>query len=357
MAVAAQRDCAGEVLQLNGSMGEGGGQILRTALSLSLCLQRPFRIVDIRSQRRKPGLQRQHLAAVRAAAEVGRAEVQGAELGSTELSFFPAAIAGGDYLFDIGSAGSTMLVLQTLLPPLLQADSPSRLVLRGGTHNPLAPSYEFMQQAFLPLLSRMGARVEMQLVRPGYYPAGGGEVRATLHPLQSLQPLFLEQRGAIRRIHAVATVSRLPGHIAQRELQVVGGALGLEPDALEVQHEQRAYSPGNTVQVTVESECCTEVITGVGQRGLPAEVVAEKVVQQAKRYLAANVPVGPYLADQLLLPLALAGGGAFLTVAPDRHTPTNIEIIRRFLPLSFDTTELAADRWRIEIGKRLGAIA
>lgn len=350
------RDARG-LLLIDGSMGEGGGQILRTALSLSLCLQRPFRIVDIRLRRRKPGLQRQHLAAVRSAAEVGRAEVQGAELGSTELSFSPAGIAAGDYLFDIGSAGSTMLVLQTLLLPLLQADAPSRLVLRGGTHNPLAPSYEFMQQAFLPLLSRMGARVEMQLVRPGYYPVGGGEVRATIHPLQSLQPLFLEQRGAVRRLRAVASVSRLPGHIAQRELLTVAGALGLEPDTLEVQYEQRAHSAGNTLQVTVESEHCSELFTGIGQRGLPAETVAERVVQQVKRYLAAEVPVGPFLADQLLLPLALAGGGAFLTVAPDRHTPTNIEVIRRFLPLSFTTRELAADRWRIAIEKRSGESA
>lgn len=341
-------------LLIDGASGEGGGQILRTALSLSLCLQRPFRIENIRLRRRKPGLQRQHLAAVRAAAAIGRAEVRGAELGSTALDFSPAAIAGGDYRFDIGSAGSTILVLQTLLLPLLLADAPSRLTLLGGTHNPLAPSFEFLQQAFLPLLARMGARVELELQRPGYYPLGDGEVRAYIYPCPSLQPLYLEQRGTIRRIRAVATLSRLPGHIAERELQTVAAGLGLEPEALAVQQEQRARSPGNALQVTVESEACTEVFTGIGQRGLPAEAVAERVVLQVQRYLAAGVPVGPYLADQLLPPLALAGGGAFLTVAPDRHTPTNIAVIRRFLPLPVSTTELAPERWRIAIGNAAG---
>ncbi len=332
-------------------MGEGGGQILRTALSLSLCLQRPFRLTNIRLYRRKPGLQRQHLVAVRAAAAIGRAEVQGDELDSTELSFTPAGITGGDYRFDIGSAGSTTLVFQTLVLPLLMAKAPSRLILNGGTHNPLAPSFEFLQRAFLPLLARMGAKVAIALVRPGYYPVGAGEVRATVDPCPVLQPLYLEERGAIRHIRAEVTLSRLPDHIAERELQVVTRALGLAPSAVSVRHETEARCPGNALQVTVESEACTEVFTGIGQRGLPAEVVAEGVVAQVQRFLEAEVPVGPYLADQLLLPLALAGAGTFVTVSPDRHTPTNIEAIRQFIPLEVCTTELAADRWRITFGQ------
>ncbi len=337
------------VLVIDGSMGEGGGQILRTALTLSLCLQRPFRLINIRVRRRKPGLQRQHLAAVRAATVIGGAETKGAELDSTELSFVPRGIAGGDYCFDIGSAGSTTLVFQTLILPLLRANAPSHIVLNGGTHNPLAPSFEFMQKAFLPLLGEMGAQVEFTLMRPGYYPVGAGEVRANIHPCATLQPLFLEERGAIRQISAEATLSRLPEHIAERELKVVAERLGLEPEALSVRHETGAHCPGNTLQVTVESEACTEVFSGTGQRGLPAEAVAEGVVQQARRYLDAGVPVGPYLADQLLLPLALAGGGAFVTVTPERHTPTNIEVLRRFLPMAISMTELAPDRWRIAV--------
>lgn len=330
-------------------MGEGGGQILRTALSLSLCLQHPFRIVNIRLHRRKPGLQRQHLAAVRAAAAIGMAAVEGDELDSTTLSFTPGEVAGGNYRFDIGSAGSTTLVLQTLVLPLLMAGSPSRLELCGGTHNPLAPSFDFMQQAFLPLLAKMGAKVEIELARPGFYPVGAGIVRARIQPCPRLLPLFLEDRGAIRQIRAVATLSRLPEHIAERELRVVADGLGLEQAALSVQQETEARCPGNALQVTVESDACTEVFTGIGQRGLPAEVVAERVVQQVRRYLDAAVPVGPYLADQLLLPLALAGGGAFITVTPDRHTPTNIEVIRRFIPVEITSGAISPKRWRIMI--------
>lgn len=340
------------MLVIDGSMGEGGGQILRTALTLSLCLQRPFRLINLRVGRRKPGMQRQHLAAVRAATAIGAAEVKGAEMDSTELSFIPRGIVGGDYRFDIGSAGSTTLVFQTLVLPLLRADAPSEIVLNGGTHNPLAPSFEFMQQAFLPLLRKMGTQVEFTLIRPGYYPVGAGEVRAGIHPCAMLQPLFLEERGAVRRISAEATLSRLPEHIAERELKVVVDGLGLGSEVLSVRHETEARCPGNTLQVTVQSEYCTEVFTGIGERGVPAETVAEGVVRQVQRYLDAGVPVGPYLADQLLLPLALAGAGSFVTVAPDRHTPTNIEVISRFLSVSISITELAPDRWRITIGQR-----
>jgi RNA 3'-terminal phosphate cyclase (ATP) len=288
---------------------------------------------------------------VRAAAAIGQAKVKGAELYSSELIFSPSGIIGGDYCFDIGTAGSTSLVLQTVLLPLLMADRPSRLELHGGTHNPLAPSFEFLQQAFLPLLARMGAQVEVHLLRPGYFPVGAGEVMVTIHPCGRLKPLILERRGKIRRISAVATLSRLPEHIAERELRVVAEGLGLGDDQLQITREDRARCAGNALQVTVQSENCTDLFCVIGQRGLAAEVVAERVVGQVRRYLAADVPVGTCLADQLLLPLALAGGGSFVTLAPDRHTPTNIEVICRFLPIPIVTRELGHDRWRIEIGR------
>jgi RNA 3'-terminal phosphate cyclase (ATP) len=339
------------MLEIDGSMGEGGGQILRTALSLSLHLQRPFRLVNIRLHRGKPGLQRQHLAAVQAAAAIGRAEVAGAELGATELQFIPRELVAGEYRFDIGSAGSTTLLLQALLLPLALARAPSRLQLVGGTHNPMAPTFEFLQQAYLPLLRRMGAEVELELVRPGFYPCGGGELVVRIDPVPRLSPLSLLERGAIKKIHAVSLLSRLPGHIAERELRVVAQGLGLAPEALQRRWTDKAYCPGNALQVLVRSEACTELFSAIGQRGVPAEVVAEGVVQQVRRYLAAGVPVGAHLADQLLLPLALAGEGAFLTLEPDRHTPTNISVIRHFLPLAISTRELGPDRWRIDVSR------
>lgn len=171
-----------DFLELDGAIG--GGQVLRSALSLSMLSGRPFRIINIRARRSRPGLLRQHLTAVQAAAQICSAEVQGAELGSQRLSFHPGAICGGDYRFAIGSAGSCTLVLQTLLPALLQANAPSSLQISGGTHNPLAPPADFIQQAWLPLLRRMGARVEMQLLRHGFVPAGGGEIAMQIAPAQ-----------------------------------------------------------------------------------------------------------------------------------------------------------------------------
>ncbi|HDP88421.1 MAG TPA: RNA 3'-phosphate cyclase [Thioalkalivibrio sp.] len=185
------------MLSIDGSMGEGGGQVLRSSLALSLCLGRPFRMTRIRAARSRPGLQRQHLAAVRAAAAIGHARVAGDELHSQTLEFAPAGVAPGDYRFDIGSAGSTALVLQTVLPPLLTADGPSRLVIQGGTHNPMAPTFEFIRDAFLPLLVRMGPRLAIALHRPGFYPVGGGELVVSVDPVPVLAPLSLHARGEL----------------------------------------------------------------------------------------------------------------------------------------------------------------
>jgi len=333
-------------LSIDGALGEGGGQILRSALALSLCLLRPFRICHIRATRKTPGLRPQHLAAVTAAATVGRAEVQGASLGSRELTFAPRRVMPGEYQFDIGTAGSTTLVLQTVLPALLTASAPSRLVLHGGTHNPLAPPFDFFALTFLPLINRMGPCVKARLRRAGFYPAGGGLVEVTVDPVPCLRPLNLPERGAILRRRAWALLSQLPTHIAERELRVIAAGLGLPADCLELRRVEAA-GPGNAVLVSIDSEHLYAVFSGIGQRGVRAEQVALQVVEEVRRYLAAGVPVGHYLADQLLLPLALAGEGRFLTLAPSRHTTTNIEVIARFTGLRIDCQPLGQDRWRI----------
>src|SRR6185369_9596371 len=185
------------LVAINGAEGEGGGQVLRTALALSLITGTPFRIDNIRAKRKSPGLLRQHLTAVNAAAEVGGASVDGASLGSASLTFVPRAIRAGEYSFAIGTAGSTMLVLQTILLPLALADGNSTIELEGGTHNPAAPPFDFVQQAFLPLLRRMGAEVEIELVRPGFYPAGGGRIIVKIAPAKRLGRLEIESRGEI----------------------------------------------------------------------------------------------------------------------------------------------------------------
>lgn len=331
---------------LDGRLGEGGGQILRTALSLSMCLGRPFRIEHLRANRRPSGLRHQHLTAVLAAAEICDAIVVGAELGSAALSFRPGPIRAGSYRFDLGTAGSTTLVAETLVPVLGMAKAHSSLELVGGTHNPLAPSFEFLNQALLPVLRRMGLGVEARLERHGFYPRGGGRVWLSVTPAQPRGVIHLERSGALRGWRAEALLSRLPRHIAERELALLGRELGPAPQALVVR-EVDALGPGNALILVIEGAEISEVITGIGQRGIPAETVAAAVVREARAYLAAEVPVGPHLADQVLVPLALCGGGTFLTLEPTRHTLTNLAVIQRFLDLRSRVQHLGGGRWRI----------
>ncbi len=320
-------------IRIDGSLGEGGGQVLRTALSLSLVTGLPFRIEKIRAGRKRPGLMRQHLTAVEAAARVGQARVDGAALGSMELTFVPGRVTPGDYSFAVGTAGSTTLVLQTVLPALLTAAQPSRLRLEGGTHNPLAPPFEFLERCFLPLVERMGPKLEAKLLRPGFYPAGGGACEAMVHPCSTLRGFDLLERGDVRSVRARALVARLPRHIAERELKVVRERLRHGEISVEVVEVPDAPGPGNALSIEVASEHVTEVVTAFGERGRPAEAVALAAAEEARRYLDSAAPVGEHLADQLLLPLALAGGGAFRTLPLSRHATTNIEILSRFLPI------------------------
>jgi RNA 3'-terminal phosphate cyclase (ATP) len=338
------------LITIDGSLG--GGQILRSALALSLVTRMPFRIERIRAGRDRPGLLRQHLTALEAAAEVGRARVEGDALGSSALSFFPGRVEPGEYRFSVGTAGSTTLVLETVLPALLTAAGPSSLVLEGGTHNTAAPSFPFLERCFLPLIGRFGPRVEAVLERPGFYPAGGGRIRVSVTPAARLGRFDLLERGPVKRRRARALVSRLPASIGERELGVVRERLGWEERELGVEVIRDSPGPGNVLVLEIESEPVTEVITGFGERGVPAEKVAARAVEEAERYLTSGVPAGEHLADQLLLPLALAGGGSFRTLQPSSHTLTNIEVLQMFLPVEVRLEEEAPDRFRIEVLRR-----
>ncbi|MCK8500581.1 RNA 3'-terminal phosphate cyclase [Myxococcus sp. MISCRS1] len=330
------------MLRIDGSKGEGGGQVLRTSLALSLVTGTPFTMTNIRAGRAKPGLLRQHLTAVKAAEAVGAAEVSGAELGSRELTFHPRALAAGNYHFAVGTAGSATLVLQTVLPALLAAKAPSTLMLEGGTHNPAAPPFDFLARAYLPLLRRMGADVAATLDRPGFFPAGGGKFRVDVRP-QALKPLSLMSRGRVLRREAKAVVSMIPFDVAKRELETVGSLLELRPDQLRPEELKRGQGPGNALVVEVESEHVTEVFTGFGERGKRAETVAEEVAAEVKRYLNAEVPVGEHLCDQLLLLCALARGGEFRTLPLDGHALTQLETMAHFLDVKVDVGEVDRD--------------
>ncbi|NUQ66387.1 MAG: RNA 3'-terminal phosphate cyclase [Pirellulales bacterium] len=336
------------MITIDGSFGEGGGQILRTSLALSLLTGKPFAIDRIRAKRKKPGLLNQHLTAVHAAAQVGEATVHGDSLHSTSLVFEPAGVRPGQYRFDVGTAGSTTLVLQTVLPALVLASGPSQLRLIGGTHNMNAPPFDFLQKAFLPLLERMGPKVEATLDRWGFYPAGGGQVSVNIEPVPALKPIELLDRGKIVRQSACAVVSRLPRHIAEREVDTVRRKLSWPKDWVTTD-EVDSSGPGNVVTVEVGSRHVTEWFTGFGRIGVPAEKVAGEVVREVKRYIEAGVPVGEHLADQLILPLALAGAGSFRTLPPSAHTTTNIETVKRFLDAEFEIEQIEREVHEIRV--------
>jgi RNA 3'-terminal phosphate cyclase (ATP) len=337
------------MLSIDGSYGEGGGQIIRTSLALSLITGKPFRVYNVRARRDKPGLQRQHLTAVTAAAAIGTAKADGAHVGSKEFRFEPGAIQPGEYKFSIGTAGSTMLVLQAVLPPLMLADAPSLLLFEGGTHNIKAPPFEFIQKSFLPLVNKTGPTVTVELQRYGFYPPGGGRFNVYIEPAPQLQRLDLVERGAILSERARALCVNLPSHVGERELAVASEQLGFMPDQLELEISDNAISAGNVFTIDVASESLTEVFTGIGERGVRAEQIAARVVREVQAYLASGAPVGEHLADQLLIPLALAGGGSFTTVTPTPHTTTNIEVVKKFLPVEITTTQLTEDVWKVEV--------
>ena len=336
-------------IEIDGSVGEGGGQILRSALALSLCTAKPFRITRIRAGRKKPGLLRQHLTAVRAAATISTAQVDGAQIGSQALSFTPGAVQSGTYQFAVGTAGSTTLVLQSVLYPLLFAAGETRLTLSGGTHNPHAPPLDFLIQTLLPLLERMGARIEIIPERYGFYPAGGGRFTAIITPSKHLQGFELRERGPILAHEGTAIIAGLASHIAERELRRVAERLGWPDDCLQHRSLPAKQGPGNILLLSVQSAQITEVFTGFGRVGVAAEKVADEAITPLQRYFDSKVPVGEYLADQLLLPLALAGSGEFITVTPSQHTLTHIEVIKQFLAIAVSVTELARDTWELRI--------
>ncbi len=332
------------MIYIDGSYGEGGGQIIRTSLALSLITGKPFRVDKIRAGRENPGLQNQHLMSLNAAAKVGDAEVSGATKGSRQFTFRPAKIKSGQYDFRIGTAGSTGLVFQTILPPLLLAGEESHVTIEGGTHNPWAPPFDFLERTFIPLINTMGPSVTPQLENYGFYPAGGGVVSFKIIPSQKLLPVDILERSSVPVLSARIYVVNLPDHIAQRESDVLRRAIeGLASDQSDIQilHPTNCKGAGNFVAVYVQSESLCETITSIGGKGVRAEEVADAAAAEVNGYLNTGAPVGEHLADQLLIPLALAGGGSFKTGPLSLHVQTNITIIRKFLDVDITSSEYA----------------
>ncbi len=352
------------MIELDGSLGEGGGQILRTALALSLITQQPFRIDHIRAKRPKPGLMRQHLACVQAAVAVGggagrtvavNGSQQPSQLGDTSLLFNPGAVASGSYEFAVGSAGSCMLVLQTVLWPLALAQGESVLTLKGGTHNPMAPSFSYLELLAQAVLWQDGSAIwDMELRRHGFYPAGGGEVHVRICPsAQGFAPIQLMERGALVEAWAECLHAGVPKGVAERELGVLKKAFNWSDEQLRNRALRANEGPGNALLIGLRYAHITELFASYGDKGRSAEQVAQSLVAEVGAYMESTAPVGPHMADQLMIPLALAAvqgvkGSYFATELTD-HARTNAAVIGAFLPSKF-TFKPQGDGFVVSVG-------
>jgi RNA 3'-terminal phosphate cyclase (ATP) len=345
------RDAAGGLV-LDGSVGEGGGQTLRAALTLSLLTGRPFCIEHIRRRRAKPGLLRQHLTAVRAAAAISSAELEGATLGSERLAFRPGPVRGGAHAFDIGSAGSAGLVVQTVALPLALCGEASQVRICGGTHAQWAPIYPFLEHAWLPLVRRAGADVTLALQARGFYPAGGGELLLQTTPSSALRPLHLPDVSGALELELQAEVANLPESIARRELAAV--AEQLTGSALRVRSAVvRSAGPGNALWLVArptDAAGATNVFSAVGEVGRSAENVAAQVADAFVHWRDAHTSVEEYLTDQIMLPIAIAGAGSFTSSTLSLHARTHLAVIDAFLGRRFAVWNLGECRHRLTLG-------
>ncbi len=342
-----------DFIEIDGRQGEGGGQILRTSLSLAVALQRPLHMTHIRAGRKRGGLLRQHLACVRAAAEISGGEIEGAEMGSGEIRFQPGSVRAGDYSFSIGSAGSTLLVLQTVLPALMLADGESTVRIEGGTHNPMAPAFGFMEASLAPQLRRMGVGLQLELQRPGFYPAGGGSLAARISP-GSARALVLEERGQ-EGSHAVHIgCAHVDPGVADREWDSIRRVLHWTRERRRDLDMDSSVGPGNFLDVHLVFEHVTQVFTTFGSPGVSGRRLAKRLASQVKRSLAGTCPVEEHLADQLMLPMALLAGGRYRASRLSSHSATNAQLINRFVPGTVQTDEGGTQGFQVQINPIFG---
>ncbi len=344
-------------VEIDGSFGEGGGQILRTALSLSCITGTPVRIRNIRAGRAAPGLKPQHLLSAGAAARISGGLLKGAEPGSMTIEFSPGPVRPGEYAFDVSekkaSAGSTGLVFQTIAPPLFLASGPSSLVIRGGTHVEWSPPADYIKEVFLPVVKTMGVAAEFSNSLRGYYPMGGGQVEAAIRPASlPLKPLSLTERGVLKRVSLLSAVSNLPRAIAERQLARAGARLGakglpaLEGSAVEVPSPGK----GTYVFILAEFEKVRAGFSALGARGKRAEDVADQAAEGLIEYLGRSGALDAHLSDQVLLFMALAQGTSEVTVSEvTNHLVTNIHVIERLLPVSFNLRGTRGKEGRISV--------
>ncbi|MGC9147863.1 MAG: RNA 3'-terminal phosphate cyclase [Sulfolobales archaeon] len=330
------------MIEIDGSFGEGGGQILRYSLAISAITGREVRIFNIRAKRDNPGLQRQHLTAVNALATITRARVLGAEIGSTEIIFEPQGIYGGEYFFDIGTAGSITLVLQSLLPVLAFASSPSKIRIRGGSDVPWSPTYDYFANVFMPFLEKLGYRVSIKLIRRGHYPRGGGEVYAEiLNCPKGFEPINLTERGKVLEIRGRSHAVKLPRHVAERQARSAIErlrSLGIDaPINIDIESyppdKDPHLGPGSGISIWAISEKSLLGADSIGARDKRAEEIGEKAARTLFEDLSTGAALDRYMSDMIIPYLLFSNGisivtGSMLTL----HAYTMIEVSRKIVP-------------------------
>ena len=325
------------MIEIDGSYGEGGGQILRTSLALSAILRKPFTIRQIRSRRKNPGLQAQHLEAVEALARITEADTEGVRLGSQQITFYPKTIVPGEYRFEVKTAGSITLLLQAIFLPLCLAQGNSTLTLVGGTHVPWSPPFHYFSQVLLPTLGLMGVSAEANIEKWGFYPKGGGKIQLKTNPVHELKPVYLVNRGSLRKVRGLSAISNLPKHVAERQkdqaLKRIQKQLKMDAE-IDILFDAPSNGQGSFLFLLAEYGETLAGFSSLGARGKPAEKVADEAVDLLKDYVGSDGSVDPYLADQLPVFMALAkGNSSFTTTLMTDHLFTNLWVIEQFLDI------------------------
>ncbi|MCX7793293.1 MAG: RNA 3'-terminal phosphate cyclase [Thermodesulfovibrionales bacterium] len=326
-----------EIIEIDGAFGEGGGQILRTSLSLSCLLKKPLRIFNIRKGRKKPGLMPQHLTSVRIMQLISAAVVRGDEIGSTELYFEPREIKTGEFFYDIGTAGSTMLVLQTVLPPLIFSEKKSLVVLRGGTHVPMSPCYDYIKRIFCKFLEKVGITLNLSLEQYGFYPRGGGLIRAETEPAKEIKPLNILEPGRLLKIEGISGVANLPLSIAERQKDsLLKNASNLSIKMQIKSLAVRSPGPGTFLFIEAFYENSVAGFSSLGEKGKKAESVGEEAWKQFLRHLKTGCALDPHISDQIVLYLSLIDKlSEFSTSEITSHLLTNLWVLKQFLQIHY----------------------